>query len=271
MLIPQLYPNFLDFIFYPYLEKIGSVGSKYLIDLFENMRAVMIADGITNENIVSVDIGFCKGLSNDVRIRYVIFNFLSPIIPSNEAVADEADRYGIQSIPYNFSINHGNYLYVDYDKFVQSQTSDLALSKPNNPVLNGSYRCIEIRLSNIPDEPNSIKNVSYTPTSGEQGKLLVKVDLDLMNINFCKGGKTLSSFEYSFYSDSHFETCKVLCQWAESFGMDDSESGIVKKVLSGFKEHVICNAQHCGGLFRETGNFHLEHDFYLLKIVTETV
>lgn len=268
MLIPQLYPNFLDFIFYPYLEKIGSVSSKYLIDLFENMRAVMIADGITNENIVSVDIGFCKGLSNDVRIRYVIFNFLSPIIPPNEAVADEADRYGIQSIPYNFSINHGNYLYVDYDKFVQSQTSDLALSKPNNPVLNGSYRCIEIHLSNIPDEPNSIKNVSYAPTSAEQGKLLVKVDLDLMNINFCKGGKTLSSFEYSFYSDSHFETCKVLCQWAESFGMDDSESGIVKKALFCLKEKVQSLCQNKQSSLRTEGVFQCEEDLFLLNVKT---
>lgn len=268
MLIPQLYPNFLDFIFYPYLEKIGSVSSKYLIDLFENMRSVMIADGITNENIVSVDIGFCKGLSNDVRIRYVIFNFLSPIIPPNEAVADEADRYGIQSIPYNFSINRGNYLYMDYDKFVQSQTSDLALSKPNNTVLNGSYRCIEVRLSNIPDEPNSIKNVSYAPTSGEQGKLLVKVDLDLMNINFCKGGQTLSSFEHSFYSDSHFETCKVLCQWAESFGIGDSESGVVKKALSELNDSVINLCRNRQSDLRRIGNLKYEHDLFLLNVTT---
>lgn len=248
--------SFFDEMIFPYMEKLTLISSKYLIGLLINMRATLKNDGITDENVLSMSIGYCRGLNDDFRIRYIIFNYAN-------AVGD------VISIPYNFQISNQNYLHGIYDKYLNELILSLQLVKSENPVVNPKYQCVEIHLSNVDGLPNYIKNVSYEPTSAEEGKLLVSVSLDLMNFSLMQSGKSLSYFEHQFYSDDHFESCKKLCQWAKSFGMDDSESGVAKKALSELNDVVInlcCNKQ---SELRRTGNLKYEHDLFMLTIITE--
>ena len=247
--------SFFDEMVFPYMEKLTLISSKYLIGLLINMRATLKNDGITDENVLSMSIGYCRGLNDNFRIRYIIFNYAN-------AVGD------VISIPYNFQISDQNYLHGIYDKYLNELILSLQLVKSENPVVNPKYQCVEIHLSNVDGLPNYIKNVSYEPTSAEEGKLLVSVSLDLMNFSLMQGGKSLSYFQHSFYSDSHFESCQRLCHWAESFGMGDSESGIVKKALSELNDSVINLCRNRQSDLRRTGNLKYEHDLFLLDIAT---
>lgn len=248
--------SFFDEMVFPYMEKLTLISSKHLIGLLINMRTTLKNDGITDDNILSMSIGYCKGLKDDFRIRYIVFTYA-------------AVNGDVISIPYNFEISDRNYLHGFYEKYLNDLAVQLMLVRRSNPVLNPRYECVEIHLSNVDGFPDYIKNVSYEPTSAEEGKLLVSVSLDLMNFSLMQGGKSLSYFQHSFYSDSHFESCQRLCHWVESFGMGDSESGIVKKALSELNDVVINLCRNRQSDLRRTGNLKYEHDLYLLNICTK--
>jgi len=247
--------SFFDEMVFPYMEKLTLISSKHLIGLLINMRATLKSDGITDDNILSMSIGYCKGLKNDFRIRYIVFTYA-------------AVNGDVISIPYNFEISDRNYLHGFYEKHLNDLAAQLMLVRRSNPVLNPRYECVEIHLSNVDGFPDYIKNVSYEPTSAEEGKLLVSVSLDLMNFSLMQSGKSLSYFEHQFYSDDHFESCKKLCQWVESFGMGDSESGIVKKALSELNDSIINLCRNRQSDLRRTGNLKYEYDLFLLDIAT---
>ena len=250
----QQHPDFLDKVVLKFIETLKPFSSGYLLKLLTNIKAVLAADGICNENLLSADFGFCKGLNNSFRIRYINFNFV--------------DKDVLQTIPFNFRIDVGNYLSVEYDEFLSKQINAWYLSQIDSNVTNSSFDCFEIRLNNIVDDKSTIKMVSYVPTSVEAEKLLVSANLKLMNFCFMRAGSNLSEFDYTFYSDSHFETCQRLLQWVESFGMGDNDSGVVKKALFCLKEKVQSLCQNKQSSLRTEGVFQCEEDLFLLSVKT---
>lgn len=250
----QQHPDFLDKVVLKFIETLKPFSSGYLLKLLTNIKAVLAADGVCNENLLSADFGFCKGLNNSFRIRYINFNFV--------------DKDVLQTIPFNFRIDVGNYLSVEYDEFLSKQINAWYLSQIDGNVTNSSFDCFEIRLNNIVGDKSTVKMVSYVPTSAEAEKLLVSANLKLMNFCFMRAGSNLSEFDYTFYSDSHFETCQRLLQWVESFGMGDNDSGVVKKALFCLKEKVQSLCQNKQSSLRTEGVFQCEEDLFLLNVKT---